>query len=169
MRDLVILVDENDKEVGTMDKMEAHLQGILHRAFSVIIRNDKQEILIQQRALHKYHSGGLWANSCCSHPFPGESNLEGAKRRLSEEMGIQAVLSHSGSFLYRCEFDNGLTEFEFDHVFNGHSNDDPKINPEEVNAYQWIDLASLMADMKQHPERYTFWFHELLIKGFLNS
>ena len=115
----VVLVDETDLETGTMEKMEAHLLGVLHRAFSIFIFNSKGEFLLQQRAQGKYHNGGLWTNTCCSHPNPGEDILKAASRRLSEEMGFQTSLSPAFTFIYKASFDNGLTEHEFDHVFTG--------------------------------------------------
>src|ERR1043165_7585171 len=115
----VILVNERDEETGEMEKMEAHRKGILHRAFSVFIFNNKNEMLLQQRALHKYHSGGLWTNTCCSHPRPGEETLSAAKRRLVEELNVDATIQWSFDFIYEANFDNGLYEHEYDHVFIG--------------------------------------------------
>src|SRR5688572_19216713 len=120
-----------------MEKMEAHEKGLLHRAFSVFIFNDKGEMLLQQRALNKYHSGGLWTNACCSHPRPGEDTLQAAKRRLQEEMGIETPLTLKTSFTYKTAFENGLTEHEFDHIFTGTFNGEPNINSTEVNSYCW--------------------------------
>src|SRR3954468_18060458 len=132
MTDDVILVDEYDNEIGTMPKMEAHLKGKLHRAFSVFIFNAEGDLLLQQRALDKYHSGGKWTNTCCSHPRPGEDTLTAANRRLREEMGMNAELSHAFSFTYQADLLDGLTENEFDHVYFGISDDAPVMNPEEV-------------------------------------
>ena len=167
MKSHVVLVDENDREVGTMEKMEAHLKGVLHRAFSVIIVNDKGEMLLQQRALDKYHSGGLWTNACCSHPYPGEDIIAAGERRLYEEMGIKSKLDTIGSFIYQCKFSNGLTEHEFDHVLKGIYNEDPIINPEEVETFKWISLDRLKSTINLNPEQYTFWFLELLKQDFL--
>src|SRR5690349_15951298 len=128
----VILVDENDKAVGSAEKMKAHVKGMLHRAFSVFIFNTKGEMLLQQRALNKYHSGGLWTNACCSHPSPGEEIAASAVKRLSEELGFQTTIEKAFEFLYKADFDNGLTEHEFDHVFIGHYDGDINFCPEEV-------------------------------------
>ena len=136
----VILVDENDIAIGSMEKLEAHQKGILHRAFSVFIFNSNNELLLQRRALTKYHSSGLWTNTCCSHPQPNEDTLAAANRRLKEEMGMQTSLTHKTSFIYKTNFDNGLTEHEFDHVFIGHTDTNPTINPEEVDSYKWISF-----------------------------
>ncbi len=154
----VILVDENDQEVGQMEKMEAHEKGLLHRAFSIFLFNDKKELLLQQRANSKYHSGGLWTNTCCSHPRAGETVLEASNRRLMEEMGIEAKMNPEFSFVYRAELDNDLTEYELDHVVFGSFNGEPKINPEEVAAWKYVCMKDLEADMKENPENYTAWF-----------
>ncbi len=154
----VILVDEQDNALGLMEKMEAHEKGLLHRAFSVFILNDQKQILLQQRAHSKYHSGGLWTNTCCSHPRDGETNLEAAHRRLQEEMGFDCPVEKILDFVYRAELDHGLTEHEFDHVFIGTYNDDPVINPEEVASFKWMDLEELKDDIKNRPEIYTEWF-----------
>ncbi len=167
MKSHVVLVDVNDTEVGTMEKMEAHRQGVLHRAFSVIIFNDKGEMLLQQRAVHKYHSGGLWTNACCSHPYPGEDIKTAGERRLYEEMGIKTKLDSIGSFTYHCKFSNGLTEHEFDHVLKGIYNDDPIINPEEVETFKWMSIDLLKSNIILYPEQYTFWFLELVKQDFL--
>ncbi|MCR9174301.1 MAG: isopentenyl-diphosphate Delta-isomerase [bacterium] len=154
----VILVDENDQEVGQMEKMEAHEKGLLHRAFSIFLFNDNNELLLQQRAHSKYHSGGLWTNTCCSHPRAGESVLDASNRRLMEEMGIQAKMKEQFSFIYRAELDNDLTEHELDHVVFGSFNGEPSINPEEVAAWKYVSMKEIEADMKKHPENYTEWF-----------
>jgi len=164
MKEYVILVDKNDLPTGTMEKLEAHQKGLLHRAFSIFIFNDNNELLLQQRANNKYHSGGLWTNTCCSHPRIGESNLEAAKRRLKEEMGLECELHYVFNFLYQADFDSGLTEHELDHVFFGKSNEVPKINKEEVESYKYIDLESLKIDIDNHPERYTPWLKICLNK-----
>lgn len=154
----VVLVDTNDHQIGTMEKMEAHRQGVLHRAFSVFLFNDQNELLLQKRALSKYHSGGLWTNTCCSHPRPGESVQDAALRRLKEEMGIQCDIDPAFSFIYKAKFENELTEHEFDHVFIGSYNQQPSINPEEVSDYKWISLHELKSDLEEFPNRYTAWF-----------
>ena len=156
--ELVILVDKDDKEIGSMEKMEAHEKGLLHRAFSIFLFNDKNELLLQQRATSKYHSGGLWTNTCCSHPRKGESVLEAADRRLMEEMGIEATMHSEFSFIYKAELDNDLTEHELDHVVMGKFNGTPSINPDEVEAWKYVSMTEIEADMKTNPENYTAWF-----------
>jgi len=155
--DEVILVNEQDEEIGFMSKLEAHQKGVLHRAFSVFIFNTNGEILLQQRALGKYHSEGLWSNTCCSHPLPHESAASGAVRRLQEEMGIQASLSFLYSFLYKAELDNGLTEHELDYIFWGISDNEPIINTSEVSNYKYISVNDLKTDLQENPEKYTEW------------
>lgn len=154
----VILVDENDQELGQMEKMEAHEKALLHRAFSIFLFNDQNELLLQQRAHSKYHSGGLWTNTCCSHPRAGETVLEAANRRLTEEMGIAAEMKPAFHFIYRAELDNNLTEHELDHVVIGTFNGTPDINPEEVAAWKYVSMKEIEADMKANPENYTAWF-----------
>lgn len=159
MEEQVILVDEQDREKGTAGKMEAHREGLLHRAFSVFVFNSRKELLIQQRALHKYHSAGLWTNTCCSHPRPGEETAAAAKRRLKEEMGLECALTHRFEFTYKAGFANGLTEHELDHVFTGHTDQQPVINKDEVADFKWISIPDLLTEMKQHPEKFTAWLH----------
>ncbi len=166
MQEEVILVNEADKQIGVMEKQEAHEKGLLHRAFSVFIFNDKGEMLLQQRAMDKYHSGGLWTNACCSHPRPGEGTLRAAQRRLKEEMGIETELTFKSSFTYKTAFDNGLTEHEFDHIFTGIYNDVPKINPNEVHSFCWKSVESTKNSVKTMPGIYTSWFKIALEKVF---
>lgn len=154
----VILVDKSDQALGVMEKMEAHQKGILHRAFSVFIFNSKNELLLQQRAVSKYHSAGLWTNTCCSHPRPSESNIDAANRRLEEEMGMKVKLNHKTSFIYKVKFENDLTEHEYDHVFIGVSDDAPQINLEEVENYKWLSIQKIKEEVHIHPEKYTVWF-----------
>lgn len=154
----VILVDKQDRAMGTMEKMEAHQKGLLHRAFSVFVFNDKGEMLIHQRALHKYHSGGLWTNACCSHPREEEETMNAAHRRLKEEMGFDCDLHEAFSFIYRAELDNELIEHEFDHVFIGNYNQHIDPNPEEVADYKYVDLHSLKKQIDQNPRQFTEWF-----------
>jgi isopentenyl-diphosphate delta-isomerase len=154
----VILVDENDVQTGLMEKMEAHKKGVLHRAFSIFIFNDKGEMLLQQRALNKYHSGGLWTNTCCSHPLPGETTADAANRRLREEMGFDTELKKAFDFIYTAEFDNGLTEYEFDHVFTGTYNGEIKVNPDEVHDYCYQSVNEIRNSMESHPAKFTAWF-----------
>ena len=139
----VILVDREDNPVGTLPKMEAHEKGVLHRAFSVFILNQKGELMLQQRALHKYHSPGLWTNTCCSHQREGEENLQAGTRRLEEEMGFSVPLEELFSFIYKAPFDNGLTEHELDHVMLGYYEGIPEINSDEVNAWKWMSLNEI--------------------------
>ncbi len=154
----VVLVTKEDVQIGLMPKLEAHKKAVLHRAFSVFVFNDKNELLLQQRALDKYHSPGLWTNTCCSHQRDGETNLEAGKRRLYEEMGIKCDLKELFWFVYKAPFDNGLTEHELDHVMVGYYNDNPQINVREVASYKWLTLADLEKDMQNHPDKYTVWF-----------
>ena len=148
MKEEVILVDTNDVPLGTMPKMEAHEKAILHRAFSVFILNKEGQLMLQQRALSKYHSPGLWTNTCCSHQRLGETNIEAGTRRLQEEMGFKTPLKELFSFVYKATFDNGLTEHEFDHVMVGHSNIEPTINPDEVESWKWMALESVKLDIE---------------------
>lgn len=164
--ELVILVDENDKQIGLMPKMEAHEKAVLHRAFSVFVFNDKNQLLLQQRASHKYHSPDLWTNTCCSHQRDGETNLEAGKRRLQEEMGFVCELEEKTSFIYKAPFDNGLTEHELDHVMVGYYNEDPVINPEEVESFKWMTLEEVKEDISAHPEKYTEWFKIIFEKYY---
>ena len=154
----VILVDTNDNPIGTMNKMEAHEKAVLHRAFSVFILNDKNEVMLQQRAAHKYHSPLLWTNTCCSHQRVGETNIEAGKRRLFEEMGFTADLKELFHFIYKAPFDNGLTEHELDHVMIGYSNENPVINKEEVESWKWMSIEVIKEDMTANPNDYTVWF-----------
>lgn len=158
MKEQVILVNEHDEKVGLMEKIEAHKKALLHRAFSVFVLNDKNEIMLQQRALSKYHSPGLWTNTCCSHQRDGETNIEAGKRRLMEEMGFTTDLKELFHFIYIAPFDNGLTEHELDHVMIGQYNDDPVINPEEVASFKWMKADEIKSDIESHPEQYTEWF-----------
>lgn len=157
MNECVILVDKEDNEIGTMPKMEAHIKGELHRAFSIFIFNKDGELLLQQRAHDKYHSGGKWTNTCCSHPRKGETTLEAAHRRLSEEMGLKSDLSHAFSFLYYAEVTEGVIENEYDHVFFGLSDDPPVINTEEVAAYRYVTLDDLITEISDQPGNFTEW------------
>lgn len=154
----VILVDELDQEIGLMEKMEAHEKALLHRAFSVFILNDKGEILLQQRAITKYHCGGLWTNSCCSHPRPGETTSDAAHRRLKEEMGFVVPLKKIFDFIYKAPFLNGLTEYEFDHVFIGYYNGPVLHNAAEVENYAFRSIDKIDKSLITHAEFYTPWF-----------
>ena len=154
----VILVNEKDEPIGLMNKLEAHEKAVLHRAFSVFVLNDKNEVMLQQRAHHKYHSPLLWTNTCCSHQRAGETNIEAGKRRLYEEMGVQTELKELFHFIYKAPFDNGLTEHELDHVMIGYSNEEPKINLEEVESWKWMPIEAIKDDMIQNPASYTVWF-----------
>jgi isopentenyl-diphosphate delta-isomerase len=149
-----------------MPKLEAHEKAVLHRAFSVFIFNDLNELMLQQRAKHKYHSPLLWTNTCCSHQRVGESNLEAGKRRLMEEMGFVVDLKETVSFMYKAPFDNGLTEHEFDHVMVGRSNMEPTINPEEVESWKWMPLEAVKLDIESQPQLYTEWFKIIFDKFY---
>lgn len=154
----VILVNEKDEPVGLMPKMEAHEKALLHRAFSVFVLNDKGEMMLQQRASHKYHSPLLWTNTCCSHQRDGETNVEAGRRRLQEEMGFTVELKELFNFIYKAPFDNGLTEHELDHVMIGYYNDEPVINPDEVESWKWMTIDEVKKDIEKNPEIYTVWF-----------
>lgn len=162
MLEEVILVDENDNEIGLMEKMEAHEKALLHRAFSVFVFNKNGELLLQQRALHKYHSGGLWTNTCCSHPRKGEVVINSAHRRLMEEMGFDCELELKHKFIYKAPFTNGLTEHELDYIFTGEFENTPHPNPDEVASYRWIKLEQLQKEIELHPENFTVWFRIIL-------
>ena len=162
----VILVDDSDNELGVMEKLQAHKEGKLHRAFSVFLFNDEGELLLQQRALDKYHSAGLWTNTCCSHPRPGETIMDAANRRLHEEMGITSDLIIKTSFVYKSPFENGLTEHELDYVLIGTYNLNPIINVEEVSDYKWQSLATIKENIKTRPDEFTTWFKIAIEKLF---
>ena len=162
----VILVNEKDEQIGLMPKLEAHEKAVLHRAFSVFIFNDKNELMLQQRALDKYHSPGLWTNTCCSHQRDGESNIEAGKRRLQEEMGFVVDLTESISFIYKAPFDNGLTEHELDHVLLGNYNGLPAINPQEVASWKWMPIEDVKVDISLQPAFYTEWFKVIFDKFY---
>jgi isopentenyl-diphosphate Delta-isomerase len=154
----VILVDENDQQIGLMNKLEAHEKAVLHRAFSVFVLNEKNEVMLQKRAAHKYHSPLLWTNTCCSHQREGETNIQAGKRRLFEEMGFVVDLKEMFHFIYKAPFDNGLTEHELDHVMIGYYNGEPNINLEEVDDWTWMSVDYIKEDMQNNPDLYTVWF-----------
>ena len=163
MKEEIILVDKNDREIGKGEKLKVHQEGKLHRAFSIFIFNSKGDLLIQKRADTKYHSPGLWTNTCCSHPRVGEPLDKATKRRLKEEMGIEAELKEIFSFLNKVRLDD-LVENEFDHVFIGEFEGEPKINKEEASQWKWINPEELKKDIKKNPEKYTYWFRKALNK-----
>jgi len=167
MEEQVILVNENDEKIGLMPKMEAHEKALLHRAFSVFIFNDKNELMLQQRALQKYHSPGLWTNTCCSHQRDGENSIDAGIRRLQEEMGFTTELRHTTSFIYKAPFDNGLTEHEFDHILIGNYNQNPVINQEEVASWKWMSLEAVKKEIKDSPEKHSAWF-KIIFDKFYN-
>jgi isopentenyl-diphosphate delta-isomerase len=160
----VILVDEHDNEIGTMEKMEAHRKGLLHRAFSILVFNSKGEILIQKRSAKKYHSGGLWTNTCCSHPLPDETMADATRRKLIQEMGIDVETRFAYKFTYRIVLEGELTEHEVDHVFIGYFDGEPVINKEEVEAWRYVTIEELRSNMASKPEEYTHWF-KLILKN----
>ena len=162
----VILVNEKDEQIGLMPKMEAHQKALLHRAFSVFVFNKKNELMLQQRAKHKYHSPGLWTNTCCSHQREGESNIQAGMRRLNEEMGFTTELEDSISFIYKAPFDNGLTEHEYDHIVIGYYDDEPNINPDEVSDWKWMSLNDVKNDILINPDEYTAWFKIIFDKFY---
>jgi isopentenyl-diphosphate delta-isomerase len=158
----VILVDEQDNEMGIMEKMEAHQKGVLHRAFSVLLFNAKSEILLQKRSANKYHSAGLWTNTCCSHPKPGEKIEDAVRRRLQEEMGINAQPKYLYKFVYRAELGNNLIEHELDYVFTAQFNGEPEVNSDEVEQWKYVTLPGVKNDVLQNPDAYTYWFRLML-------
>jgi isopentenyl-diphosphate Delta-isomerase len=160
----VILVDDNDNPVGVMEKMRAHTEARLHRAISVFIFNSRGEWILQKRALDKYHSKGLWTNSCCTHPMPGEPEIEAANRRLMEEMGLKCEIKKIFSFVYKEELDNNLTEYEFDHVFIGITDEIPEINTNEVVDWKSILFEEMHKDILSRPSEYTAWFRKIYIE-----
>ena len=162
----VILVNENDEQIGVMAKMEAHEKALLHRAFSVFIMNSKGETMLQQRAANKYHSPLLWTNTCCSHQREGECNIDAGKRRLQEEMGFETELKELFSFIYKAPFDNGLTEHELDHVMIGSYNEDPIFNEAEVANWKWMKPINVKKDILENPDNYTAWFKIIFEKFY---
>lgn len=167
VEELVILVDEQDNQIGLMPKMEAHEKAQLHRAFSVFVFNDQNELLLQQRAADKYHSPLLWTNTCCSHQRNGETSLEAGKRRLQEEMGFVCDLEEVFWFVYKAPFDNGLTEHELDHVMIGSFNGNPFVNKEEVAAYKWMSIEAVKSELESQPTLYTAWF-QIIFNEYYN-
>ncbi|WP_448702391.1 isopentenyl-diphosphate Delta-isomerase [Mucilaginibacter sp. AW1-3] len=164
LKEMVMIVDGGGETTGTMDKMAAHRTGTLHRAFSVFVFNSKDQLLLQQRALDKYHSGGLWTNTCCSHPKPGEFTLDAANRRLQEEMGMGCELTELFQFSYRHEFENGLIENEYDHVLLGTSDELPIPDPAEVAGFRYVHTDQLLFELSAQPDRFTPWFKICLEK-----
>ena len=162
----VILVNEKDEQIGLMSKQEAHEKAVLHRAFSVFVFNDLNELMLQQRALDKYHSPGLWTNTCCSHQRDGESNIDAGERRLEEEMGFETQLLETTSFIYKAPFDNGLTEYEYDHILVGKYNGEPTINLDEVASWKWMLLDDVKTDLAINPDNYTAWFKIIFDKFY---
>ncbi|MDM1550050.1 isopentenyl-diphosphate Delta-isomerase [Empedobacter falsenii] len=158
MEEFVVLVDQDDQKLGLMEKQQVHVAGLLHRAFSVFVFNSKGELMIQQRAASKYHSPTLWTNTCCSHPRDNETYEQAAHRRLEEEMGFDCELEYKFNFIYKAHLENNLIEHELDHVFIGTFDNEPKLNPDEVMAYRWVELDDLKKDMEKNPQNYTAWF-----------
>jgi len=165
----VILVDENDRAIGTMEKMQAHRKGVLHRAFSVLLFNSKGELLIQKRSAGKYHSAGLWTNTCCSHPRPDETLTEAATRRLQEEMGIQVDVEPLYNFIYKVNLDGGLIEHELDHVLIGHFDGEPELNHNEASAWRYASMAQLKQEALENPSEFTHWFKLILQHPEINA
>ncbi|MBK9290566.1 MAG: isopentenyl-diphosphate Delta-isomerase [Bacteroidetes bacterium] len=156
--EFVVLVDEQDRPLGLMEKMEAHRKALLHRAFSIFLFNNDGQMLLQQRAMTKYHSPGLWTNTCCSHPRHEETLEQATSRRLKEEMGMSCDMRKAFDFIYKADVGQGLTEHEFDHVFIGITDDQPEINTDEVASWKYVGMKELYKDVEQHPEKYTVWF-----------
>lgn len=168
MEEKVIIVDKNDNQIGLMPKLDAHKKGILHRAFSVFVLNNNNEIMLQKRAYNKYHSGGLWTNTCCSHQREGENSIEAGKRRLLEEMGFETELKIITSFIYKVEFENGLTEHELDYLLIGKFLKSPVINKQEVADWKWMKIELITDDIKLNPNNYTSWF-KIIFDKFQNK
>lgn len=164
----IILVDTNDKEIGFEEKMKAHEEGKLHRAFSIYIFNSKGELLLQKREESKYHSGNLWTNTCCSHPRQGETAEEASHRRLQEEMGFDCELKEIFSFVYKVKLGEKLYEHEYDHVLIGQFDGSPKPDPEEVSDWKWVKINELEKDVEDNPDNYTYWF-KISFKRVLDS
>lgn len=160
----VILVDAADRPIGTAGKLAAHRAGRLHRAISVFVLNDGDELLLQRRAEGKYHSGGLWSNACCSHPRPGERTEDAARRRLMEELGFSCPIEHAFGMVYRADVGGGLVEHEYDHIFLGRWNGSPRPDPTEVADWKWVPLAALLDEVLRHPGRFTYWFRVALLQ-----
>lgn len=165
-RNHVIIVNERDEELGTMEKMEAHEKGVLHRAFSIFLLDDNNKLLLQQRAEAKYHSGGLWTNTCCSHPMAGENTIQAAQRRLGEELGIEVSLQEAFNFTYIADVGNGLTEHEYDHVFIGRYNGACNPDPEEVMAYRYLSLPEVAEWIRREPAAFTEWM-KIIFQRFM--
>jgi isopentenyl-diphosphate Delta-isomerase len=161
---MMVLVNEQDEQIGLLEKTATHEQGLLHRAFSVFLFNTKGEMLMQKRALSKYHSPGLWSNACCSHPLQNEQVIDAASRRLQEELGIKTELTYKFNFIYKAELDNGLTEHEFDHVFTGVYEGQLNLNKDEVDSITYISIEDLKTDIDKNPFRYTAWFKIAILK-----
>jgi isopentenyl-diphosphate delta-isomerase len=168
MNQQLILVNENDDEIGFGEKLPVHQNAQLHRAFSIFVMNSQHQLLLQKRAYHKYHSGGLWANTCCSHPIRGEKQEDSIHRRLKEEMGFDCNLKHMFHFIYRAELDNGLTEYEYDHVYLGRYNGIPNPNPDEVCEWKWMELDKVNSDIKNDPDNYTYWVKHAFDQFYTN-
>lgn len=166
IKEEVILVDKNNNEIGVEEKLKAHREGKLHRAFSILVFNSKGELLLQRRAKEKYHWGGIWANTCCSHPRPNETHEQATHRRLKEEMGFDCELKESSSFIYRSEFSNGLIENEHDTIFIGNYDGEIKPNSSEVMDYCWISPDNLKSKIKENPDDYSPWLKIILEKDF---
>ncbi|MBH2949538.1 isopentenyl-diphosphate Delta-isomerase [Serratia sp. FS14] len=162
MEEMLILVDKKDNSIGSEGKLSVHQQGLLHRAFSIFIFDSKGRLLLQQRAHGKYHSAGLWTNSCCGHPRWGERTDTAASRRLQEEMGFSTRLKRVSSFIYHAEVPGNLIEYEFDHIYVGSFDGALNVNPEEVENWLWIDIPQLVCRLKSQPEHFTVWFREII-------
>ena len=168
MNNDIVLVNEKDEALGSMNKLLVHQKGLLHRAFSIILINDHGQMLIHQRQNNKYHSGGLWSNACCSHPKKDEATIDAANRRLHEELNMSCRLEHIFSFTYRVALENSLVEHEFDHVFIGRTNHTPDFNKDEISNIKWIDIDHLLEKVKKEPNEFTFWF-KLLMNDYFHE
>ena len=168
MKEILILVDKNDKKIGEMEKLQAHRKAILHRAFSVFLFNSNGELMLQQRAFSKYHSPGLWGNACDGHPRVSETVVQAGERRLIEEMGIKVKLKKKVGFVYKVKLEKGMNEHEFDYVLTGKFNGKPKLNKKEANDWKWIELKELKKQVKKNPKNFTSWF-KIVLKKYLKE
>lgn len=168
MEKRIILVDENDNVLGYEEKLKAHVDGKLHRAFSVFVVNSRGQLMLQKRDSRKYHSGSLWTNTCCSHPLEGEQQEKTVHNRLRFEMGFDCPVHHLFKFVYKAPFENGLTEYELDHVYLGLYDGDANPHPDEAEDWKWMDLDEVKRDMQQNPHLYTYWF-KYCFRQFINA
>ncbi|MDP2091029.1 MAG: isopentenyl-diphosphate Delta-isomerase [Candidatus Gracilibacteria bacterium] len=167
MQENIIVVDQFDNQISEGEKMDVHRKALLHRAFSILVFNSKGELMLQQRDLGKYHSGGKWTNTCCSHPRVGETLENAIHRRLVEEMGFDTNLTKKTEFIYKVELDNELTEHEYLHIYTGIYNEVPNLNSEEAMDWKWISIDDLKSDIQKNPDNYTKWFY-IIVRDYFD-